>query len=118
MMSDKRTKMFFQLFRKQEKVFNKLLSNDNCTAEDRQTIALCLTEIYFGSQHLIELIKNISETNLNFTERDLDSLLGNLIDLRIEIYDEITDWIKDMKKPLKVAINKVADLGTEKYGWE
>jgi len=117
-MSDKNTKMFFQLLRKQEKVFNKLLSNANCTPEDRQMIVLCLTELYFSSQRLIGLIKKISETNLDFTERDLDSLLGNLIDLRIETYDEINDRIKDLKKPLKTVINKICDLGAEKYGWE
>ena len=117
-MSDKRTKMFFQLFRKQEKVFNRLLPNKYCAPKERQMLALCLTELYFRSQHLIGLIKKVSKTNLDFTERDLDSLLGNLIDLRIETYDEINDWIRDMKKPLKTVINKIGDLGTEKYGWE
>jgi hypothetical protein len=113
-MIDKKIKVFFKLFRKQKKVFDKLLPDKSCDAEVRQEIILCLTEIYFGSKHAIELTKKISETNTNFTKGDLDSLLGNLIDLRIEIYDKMVDWIRDLKKPLKNVIDKVAGLVDQK----
>jgi hypothetical protein len=113
----KKTRKFFRLFRKQEGLFNTVLQN-RASDEDRKTVALCLTEIYFQSQRLIELIKKVSETNLDYTESDLDSLLGNLIDLRINIYDEIADWIKDLKKPLNTTIDNVEDVGAELYGWE
>jgi hypothetical protein len=113
----KQTKEFFQLYRKQEKLFNTMLQN-RASDEDRQTVALCLSEIYFRSQHLIELIKKISETNLNYTESDLDSLLGNLVFAQIDIYDELASWIKQLKKPLKTVIDNVEDLGVELYGWQ
>jgi hypothetical protein len=113
----KQTKKFFRLFRKQETLFNTVLQN-RTNDKDRQTVALCLSEIYFRSQHLIGLIKKISETNLNYTESDLDSLLGNLVYTQIDIYDELTSWIKQLKKPLKTAIDNVEDLGVELYGWQ
>lgn len=117
-MTDKKTKIFFKFLAKQNKLFSKLPIDKSFTTDDQRKISLYLTEIYFRSQHLVNLIKNISETNLKFTENDLDSLLGDLIDLRIEIYDEIVDWIKELKKHLNIAINKVGDLGAEKYGWD
>jgi DNA mismatch repair ATPase MutS len=116
-MTDKKTKMF-KLLEKQNKLFNRLPIDKSCTTEDRKMISLCLTEIYVRSQHLVNLIKKISGTNLKFTEDDLDSLLDNLINLQIEIYGEVVDWIKDLKKPLNIAINKIGDLGAEKYGWD
>ncbi len=116
-MTDKRTERYFKLLKKNDEIFEALLKK-KASKVDRQKVAFCLTEIYFRSQHLVNLIKKISETNLKFTEDDLDSLFGNLIDLRIEIYDEMVDWIKDLKRPLKTAIYKVNDLGAEKYGWD
>jgi len=115
--TQKQTKKFFQFFRKQEKLFNTVLQN-RASDEDKQTVALCLSEIYFRSQHLIGLIKKTSETNLDYTESDLDSLLGNLVYAQIDIYDELASWIKQLKKPLKTAIDKVDDLGVELYDWE
>jgi len=117
-MSDKKTKMFFKLLRKQEKLFNRFPIGKSYTTEDRRKVMLCLTELHFRSRHLVSLTKNISETNLKFTEDDLDALLGNLIDLRIEIYDEMFEWIKDLKKPLNRVINKIEALGAKKYGWD
>lgn len=114
MMSDKKTKMFSKLLGKQDRIFNRLPVDKSCG----QKVSSYLTEIYFRSKHLIRLTEKISETNLKFNEDDLDSLLGDLIDLRIEIYDEMVDWIKNLKKPLNVVIDKVGELGAKKYGWD
>jgi|GEM_PF-5232093 len=108
----KETKLYFKLFRKNQKLFKEVIG-DKISDEYKQNIVLYLTEIYFGSQHIIKLIEKISETNTNCTKRDLDSLLGNLVDLRIEIYNELIDWVKDLKKPLKTVIDKVEDLWYE-----
>jgi hypothetical protein len=43
----------------------------------------------------------------------LDILLSNLVDLRVDIYDELLDWVKDLKKPLGSVINKVENLWYE-----
>lgn len=114
-MTDERTKRYFKLLRKNQGLFEKLLG-DKTSEDDRQTVALCLTEIYFNLQHVIKLTKKISEINLELTKGDLDALLSNLIDLRIEIYDKMFDWIKNLKKPLNVAINKIGKLEGDKSG--
>ena len=117
-MSDKKNKNYLILLGKQDKLFNKLLMGKSFTNEDRRMVALCLTELHFRSQHVVKLIKKISETNLKFSDDNLDNLLDNLIGLKIEIYDEVLDWIKDLKKPLNKVINRIGDLGAEKYGWD
>jgi hypothetical protein len=116
MISDKKTRLYFKLFRKQEKVFNKIKLKKGCSPEDGKTVAFSLTELYFKSKHLSDLIKRISETNLNLGEKDLDSLLENLIDLQLGIYIDMPDWIKDFKRPLKNIIDGIDTLGTEKKG--
>ena len=35
-----------------------------------------------------------------------------------DIYDELASWIKQLKKPLKTAIDNIEDLGVELYGWQ
>lgn len=114
-MADQKTKRFFKLLRKNEGLFGALLKN-KASKGDGQTVALCLTELYFRSKHLIDLTKKISETSLRFTKDDVDSLLGNLVDLQVEIYIGMLHWIRDMKRPLKVVIDNVEDLGPEKKG--
>ena len=114
-MTDERTKRYFKLLRKNEGLFGALLKN-KASKGDGQTVALCLTEVYFRAQHLIVLIKKFSEANLDFTENSLDPLLGNLVDLQVEIYIGMLHWIRDMKRPLKAVIDNVEDLGPEKKG--
>ncbi len=114
-MADKRTERYFKLFRKNNELFGALLKNKKSRG-DKQKVVLCLTEIYFSSQSAIKLIDKISKTNKNFTKGDLDFLLGNLIDLQTEIYLDMTDWIKDLKKLLKNVIDKVGKLGGDKSG--
>jgi len=76
-------------------------------------MALCLTEFYFNSRHLIEVIKKISERSLDSTKDDLDSFLGDLCRLRTEVYDVTTYWAKILRKPLNTSIDKIADLEYE-----
>jgi hypothetical protein len=111
----KETKLFFMFLKKNRRVFDAVIG-DKINDKGKQLIALYLTEIYFSSQHVIELIEKISKTNKNCTKRDLDTLLGNLVDLRIELYDELIDWAKSLKKPLKTTIDKIEDLWYEKPG--
>ena len=107
-MSDEKIKKFFKLLNKLETLEETIVKN-NVSEEYKRIVALCLTELYFRSKHLIDLIKAISETKLNYTEKDLDKLLENLVYLQIVIYDEMVDWMKDLKKPLKKLINKLPD---------
>ncbi|MFA5252924.1 MAG: hypothetical protein WC454_10120 [Phycisphaerae bacterium] len=112
-MADKGTERYFKLLKKNEELFVSLLKN-KASKEDRQKVAFCLTEIYFMSQSLAKLIKKISETNLNFSKDDLDLLLGNLINLRIEIYDKMADGIRDLKRPLNIVIDTTGKLVGDK----
>ncbi len=107
-MTDEKTKRFFELFGKNQRLFEKLLKN-KADEEDGKIVELCLTEIYSNAQRVIKLIDNISKTKTNFTKGNLDSLLDNLIDLETAIYLEMAGWIKELKNPLKNVIDKVGD---------
>jgi hypothetical protein len=110
---DERTKRYFKLLTKNKRLFEKLLKNKKIK-ETGQRVAFCLTELYFNSQSVIKLIDKISQTKRNFNKNDLDSLLGNMIDLQTEIYIEMTDYIKELRKPLKNVIDKVGNLRGDK----
>jgi len=114
-MTDEKSKRFFNLFRKNQRLFEKLLKN-KADEEDGTTVELCLTELYSNSQRVIKLIDKISKTKINFTKGSLDSLVGSLIDLETEIYLEMAGWIKELKNPLKNVIDKVGSLGGDKSG--
>jgi hypothetical protein len=114
-MADEETKLFFKLLRKNQRLFGKLPGN-KLSDEDRETVALYITEIYFRSHHLTEVIEKVSETSVRFSESDLDSLLTNLVELQIEIYTEMVDWIKGLKKPLMTVIDNIDDLGRKEKG--
>ena len=114
-MTDEKTKRFFELFKKNQRLFEKLLKN-KVNEEDAKTVELCLTELYSNSQRVTKLIDNISKTKTNFTKSNIDSLLDNLIDLETEIYLEMAGWIKELKSPLKNVIDKVGSLGGDKSG--
>ena len=103
---DPETKIYFNILRKNQKLFDVILAN-RINREDRQTIALCFAEIYINSRHIIKLIEKISKTNIDISEKKLDSLLESLCFSRVEIYNELVDWAKDLKKPLNKAINSV-----------
>ena len=114
-MADEKTKRFFELFKKNQRLFGKLLKN-KISEEDGKIVELCLTEIYSNSQRLIKLIEKISKTKTNFTKGNIDSLLDNLIDLETEIYLEMAGWIKELKGPLKNVIDTVGSLGGDTSG--
>ncbi len=114
---DKKAEAYFRLLRKIERLFDVILG-DRISKDDKQSVELCLTETYFFAKDLIRLIDKISETNLDYTEKDLDDLSSYLIYAKIDIYDEMVDWFKELEKPLNIAIDKIGDIGAERYGWE
>jgi hypothetical protein len=114
-MTDEKTKRFFELFGKNQRLFEKLLKN-KVDEEDAKIVELCLTEIYSNSQRVIKLIDNVSKIKTKFTKGNLDSLLDNLIDLETAIYLEMAGWIKELKNPLKNVIDKVGSMGGDKSG--
>lgn len=114
-MTDEKTKQFFELFGKNQRLFEKLLKN-KVGEEDGKIVELCLTEIYSNARRMIKLIDNISKTKTKFTKGNLDSLLDDLIDLETAIYLEMAGWIKELKNPLKNIIDTVGSMGGDKSG--
>ena len=108
-MTDEKTKKYFKLLNKLDKVTKKIMEK-GASQEDKSRFALCLAEIHSCSSALVDLINKISETNISMTEKEADDLLGDLINVEIYLYTEMTDWVKDLKKPLKKAIDQVTDM--------
>ena len=108
-MATEETKRYFKLLNKLDIVTKKIMEK-GASQEEKSKFALCLAEIHSCSSALVDLINKISETNISMTEKEADDLLGNLTDVKIYLYTEITDWVKDLKKPLKKAIDQVADM--------
>lgn len=111
-MTDQRTRAYFKLLKKNQRLFRALLE-DGISDKTRENVAMCLTEIYFSSRRLIGLIKRISETGPDITERELDSLLGYLCCLRSEVYDGMVRWAKTLRSPVNISIDRIADIGYE-----
>jgi len=99
-MTDEKTKVYLDFLERNQRLFH-AVPGDRMSGKNRESIALCLTEIHFSSRRLIELTKRISETRPDSTGGELDSLLGDLCCLRAEVYDEMIRWAKTLKKPLK-----------------
>ena len=105
---DEKTKHLFTLLRKLESLTDRLVvSEDN--DEDKKKFALCLAELYFRANHVTGLIKAIANTPLKPSEQTMDALLTDLVDLQIELYDEVADWMKELRKPLQRMMDAVPD---------
>ncbi len=111
---DTQTKKYLKLLGKLTKLFKKFPKDKSFSAKDRQHLSFCLTELYFMSDHMNKVIKNISDTNLKIKNKNLNSLITNLIDLQVNTYIEMADYIKDLKKPLKSLIHAIENSDPEK----
>lgn len=106
-MSKKKTKQFFTLLNKLRSLEDHFDSRKG--KKDQKLFALCLCELHFRAIHTIELIQAISKTGRKMTNKTLDNLLTDLINLKIELFDEVSDWQKELKRPLQKIINSVSD---------
>lgn len=67
-----------------------------------------LSEIHkycFRVSTLIDDLCKYDNSRLGKTE--YDKLLGDLVGLKVHIYDELVDWIKESEKPLQKMIDEV-----------
>ncbi|MBN2020005.1 MAG: hypothetical protein JW749_07260 [Sedimentisphaerales bacterium] len=111
---DIQTQKYAKFYSKLQKLLYRFPKDKSFSTQDRQHLSLCLAELYFKSNHLNKVIKKISETNLKLDEKHCNSITSNLIDLQIDIYTEMVDWIKDLKKLLKTLINIIENSDPEK----
>lgn len=58
---------------------------------------------------MVDLIKRISETKTDCAEAELDRLLEDLVNLKIDLYHEMFFWAKDLRRPLQQAIDAVEE---------
>ena len=101
----KQVDRYYEFYNKIKIVTDALLDKEGCSGnskliQDSDRVAHCLSEVYCKSLNITELIEQVSETNLSLSETDLDDLSRQLIYIKIEIYDELKDWIKRLHKPL------------------
>lgn len=105
---DEKTEQFFAFLRKLESLTDRLVMSKD-KEEDKRKFALCLAELYFRANHVTGLIKAIANTPLKPSEQTMDTLLTDLVDLQIELYDEVADWMKELRKPLQRMMDAVPD---------
>ncbi len=107
-MEIKKTEEYRRLFNKLDCIGKGLLKTKG-TNKDKRLFTVCLAEIHFWSNQIINLIETISEKNLDLDEDGFDELLGNLVYLQIIIYGEIIDWMKALKRPLQKVVDAVSE---------
>ena len=78
--------------------------------EDKSSFAVCFAEIFSHSKHLLDMIEKIAEVNLDLSESDLDQLLGDLVMAKILMYDELRCWMRQLRRPLQNAMDRVEDM--------
>ena len=106
-MKDK-VKSFFEMERRLKTITRAVLA-DKASAKSCQGLPLYLTEIYFRSIEISKIIAAIEKVDYkNFNKQEADILLTHLVNLRIEIYDEVVDWMKALRKPLKITIGETS----------
>lgn len=102
---------FFTIMKKLSIVREGLFRRVGGSAETGN-MELCLTELYFRSFHIIELIRRISETDVTKQEA-LETLFEDLISLQNELYTEMLLWSKSLRQPLQKAIDQVEEMLSE-----
>lgn len=96
-----------RLSRVRESVFRRIGGNVKSG-----NMELCLSELYFRSFRIIELIRHISETDVTKQEA-LETLFEDLISLQNELYTEMLLWSKSLRQPLQKAIDQVEEMLSE-----
>jgi hypothetical protein len=105
MMSAKKDKIV--LYGKLRKLISQV-NTSNKKASRINALPSRLSEIDACSKKVIALIEQITAIGPdNLTKRKYDKLLGELVNLRVQIYDELLYWIKIAKDPLQMMINLV-----------
>jgi len=102
-------KEFHAFMNRIETVFDVILEN-KVSKENKQAFALCLTEIYFDSLKTIALIDKMSKTNLNSSGKELDNCFRDIIDLKINLYDEMASWMKNLRVPLQNVLDEFPEF--------
>jgi hypothetical protein len=106
-MTDRNNKNFFEMMNKLAKVRETVFQRTGGYPQ-KGNFELYLTELYFRSFHAIELIKSIAEFKENYDSAALDKLLEDFVNLQIELYTEMFLWAKDLRHPLREAIDEAA----------
>ncbi|MBN1757774.1 MAG: hypothetical protein JW863_05625 [Chitinispirillaceae bacterium] len=67
-----------------------------------------LSEIHNYCFKVSSLIDDLCKyDNSRLGKNEYDKLLGDLVDLKVHIYDELFDWIKESEMPLQKMIDEV-----------
>ena len=78
--------------------------------KDKSSFVVCFAEIFSHSKNLLDVIEKIAEVNLDLSESDLDQLLGDLVMAKILMYDELRCWMRQLRRPLQNAMDRVEDM--------
>ncbi len=110
-------KKYNHISKKLNELTKKMIAHEDYD-DNQKKFEFYITEIYFRSKHISNLVEKMLDMKKDeFNEGDLDILLEYLIDLKIEIFDEIMDWMIQLKKPLKDTIDKVEDFSYKVGGF-
>jgi hypothetical protein len=105
MMHDKKEKLL--LYGNLQKLVCHIVDTDK-KENEIHALPSRLSEISSYSKSVRELIYRIASRRAgDLTLKEYDELLGELVNLKIELYDELADWIKITKKPLQIMIDAV-----------
>lgn len=97
------------MLRKDLRKISKKIYDNFTDVSFEQGLSLYLAEIYSRSSQIEKHIADIRKmANKELDESNVDELLTHLTKLRIEIYDEMADWMSSLRKPLKVAITETS----------
>jgi hypothetical protein len=77
---------------------------------EKQALALSMTELLFCSNNIQELLRSISDKGdaISNGTRFKDKVETDLVNLKIQVYDEFIDWARILKGPLNSALRKLA----------
>lgn len=105
----KETEEYFKLYNKLLKLSEQILRSKG-SSEDQMLFALCSAEIYGSITRAALLIDKVANNEHDFSEHDLDELLGDLVNIKILLYHRAVHWMRQLRQPLQKAIDEVEEM--------
>lgn len=97
-MANDDTEHFRKMYNKLHEISASLLPDDS-DQQDRMRFALCLAEFYSWSNKVNNIIEEFSSEDFHFEECDLSDFSEKLYQIKIALYLEIVQWLKDFRIP-------------------
>ena len=103
-------KMRAEIHKKIDEAFSVAIE---CTNERKakklQACSYYLSEVYSNARQIVESIENMASVGSKPSPKELENVFDDLVYIQVILYIGMGDWVKRLKKPLKVTIHEIGN---------